>query len=148
MAHIREELFAQRRFRQLLVGFLTLSIFLGLIIVPVEAGRGYFRTLEDGLWWASVTVTGVGYGDLVPVTTLGRLIGVLLQLTGVGMLGLMIGIVSDKLNHRQERIFWKREFNQFDELHERLDRMERQMKYLVREEAERSKDPSDSTPQG
>jgi hypothetical protein len=136
MSQLRQEIFAQRRFRQLLLGLLTFSVLLGLLIVPLEAGQGYFQSFEDGLWWASTTVTGVGYGDLVPVTRLGRLVGVLLQITGVGMLGLMIGIVSDKLSQRQERIYWKREFNQFDELHDRLDRIESQVSYLVREHAQ------------
>lgn len=138
MSHLRQEIFAQRRFRQLLLGLLTFSVLLGLVIVPLESGHGYFQSFEDGLWWASTTVTGVGYGDLVPVTRLGRLVGVLLQITGVGMLGLMIGIVSDLLSQRQERIYWKREFNQFDELHDRLDRLESQVSYLVREQAQGS----------
>lgn len=136
MSRLREEIFAQRRFRQLLGAFVTIAILLGVVIVPIESGKGYFRTLEDGLWWASTTVTGVGYGDLVPVTTLGRLIGVTLQVMGVGMLGLMIGLVSDLLNKRQEKLYWKREFNQFDELHDRLERMNSKLEYLVREQAE------------
>lgn len=140
MSHLRQELFAQRRFRQLLVALATLSFALGLLIVPVEAGSGQFTGYEDGLWWAVVTVTGVGYGDLVPVTRLGRLIGVVLQVTSVGMLGLLIGIVSDKLSQRQEKLYWKREFNQFDELHDRLDGMDRQLKYLVRSEYESTGD--------
>lgn len=147
MSHLREEIFAQRRFRQLLVALATLSFVLGIVIVPVEAGSGQFRGIEDGLWWAVVTVTGVGYGDLVPVTRLGRLIGVVLQVTSVGMLGLLIGIVSDMLSQRQEKLYWKREFNQFDELHDRLESMDRQLKYLVRSEYESTGEaPPDSKP--
>lgn len=144
MPHLRYEVFAQRRFRQLLVIFMTLSFLLGLLIVPIEQGQGYFKTWGDGLWWSATTVTGVGYGDLVPVTKWGRVIGVILQATGVAMLGLMIGIVTDLLSRRQENMFWKREFNQFDEIHDRLDRIERQLHYVVRSHVaiDESSDPA------
>lgn len=136
MSHLRNELFAQRRFRQLFFGLFTLSVALGILIIPVEAGQGSISSIEEGLWWASTTVTGVGYGDFVPVTPFGRLIGVMLQVIGVGMLGIMIGIVNHQLSQRQEKLFWKREFNQFDELHDRLGKIERQLLFLVREQAE------------
>ncbi|WP_457807567.1 ion transporter [Kushneria sp. EE4] len=45
------------------------------------------ETAEDALWWAIVTVTTVGYGDFYPVTTLGRVVAVLLMIGGVGLFG-------------------------------------------------------------
>ncbi|OUR66348.1 ion transporter, partial [Bermanella sp. 47_1433_sub80_T6] len=39
----------------------------------------------DGIWWAWVTVTTVGYGDIVPVSTAGRIFGALLILMGIGL---------------------------------------------------------------
>jgi voltage-gated potassium channel len=41
------------------------------------------KTFFDGLWWAFCTVTTVGYGDVTPVTTLGRLIGICMMIGGV-----------------------------------------------------------------
>jgi voltage-gated potassium channel len=53
-----------------------------------------FATFGDSLWWAVVTLTTVGYGDIVPETTVGRLIGVMIMVTGVGILGVLAGSLA------------------------------------------------------
>lgn len=45
------------------------------------------KNFPDALWWSVVTVTTVGYGDLVPVTTSGRAIAIALMLGGIGIFG-------------------------------------------------------------
>lgn len=131
---VRDEVFAQRRFRQLGITLVLLAVVIGLVIVPIESGNGYFYTVEDGLWWAVTTVTSVGYGDLVPVTTVGRLLGAVLQLMGVASLGLIVGITSQILSRRQEELFWSREFERFNQIEKRLDTIERHLQYLIRAE--------------
>lgn len=54
-------------------------------------------SLGDGVWWALVTTTTVGYGDIVPVTTLGRVIGGVLMVAGLFNLALFAGIVGNTL---------------------------------------------------
>lgn len=58
------------------------SIFIGSV------GISYFEKMDfvDGLWWSFVTTTTVGYGDLSPVTTPGRIIAVILMIIGIGLL--------------------------------------------------------------
>jgi voltage-gated potassium channel len=51
----------------------------------------------DALWWAVVTITTVGYGDKYPVTTLGRLTGVAVMITGVGIIGALASILASIL---------------------------------------------------
>ena len=51
----------------------------------------------DALWWSAVTITTVGYGDYYPVTTLGRLTGVLVMLAGVGIIGALASILASLL---------------------------------------------------
>lgn len=70
-------------------------LFSAFAILHVEqAPTSNIKTAVDALWWAYVTITTVGYGDLYPVTTAGRLIATLLLTTGVGLFGTFTGLVS------------------------------------------------------
>jgi voltage-gated potassium channel len=53
-----------------------------------------FATFGDALWWAIVTLTTVGYGDIVPETTAGRWVAVAIMITGIAVLGLLAGALS------------------------------------------------------
>lgn len=61
---------------------LSIIFMFGLLIYIVEPET--FSTLLDGIWWAIITVSTVGYGDFVPKSTLGKIIGMLLVLFGAG----------------------------------------------------------------
>ena len=53
-----------------------------------------FGSIPDAMWWAAATVSTVGYGDVVPVTPLGRIVGVFTMITGLLMLALPASIVA------------------------------------------------------
>ncbi|MBO6767553.1 MAG: ion transporter [Erythrobacter sp.] len=65
-----------------------------------------FGSIPRALWWAVITLTTVGYGDVYPVTTAGRLIGMLVAIGGVLLVALPTGIVaaafSDAMQRRRE----------------------------------------------
>jgi len=56
-----------------------------------------FKSFGDAIWWSFVTVTTVGYGDKVPITPFGRLIGIILMLTGIGVIGVASGTMATYL---------------------------------------------------
>ena len=53
-----------------------------------------FATYGDALWWAVVTLTTVGYGDIVPKTEGGRITGVMIMVTGIAVLGVLAGSLA------------------------------------------------------
>ncbi len=53
-----------------------------------------FKEISDGLWWAFVTLTTVGYGDIVPITSAGRIVGVFTMIFGIAVYSLMIANIT------------------------------------------------------
>ncbi|MDV2886086.1 potassium channel family protein [Alkalihalophilus pseudofirmus] len=71
-----------------------LATTIGLIIHFIEPD--VFPTWFDAVWWALVTVSTVGYGDFVPVTTIGRVLGIILIFSGVGFMTLFVTSLAAK----------------------------------------------------
>lgn len=65
-----------------------------MYVLEHDAQPKIFGSIPDAMWWAAETVTTVGYGDVVPVTPAGRIVGVLTMITGLVMLALPAGIVA------------------------------------------------------
>src|SRR3569833_4586181 len=57
---------------------------------------GEFKNVWDGVWWAVVTVTTVGYGDLYPKTVAGRLIGIVVMFVGIGFLSVLTAPIASR----------------------------------------------------
>ena len=62
--------------------------------VNPETGAATFATFFDALYWATVTLTTVGYGDMIPVTDLGRFVSMLSSLLGVAIIALPSGVIT------------------------------------------------------
>jgi voltage-gated potassium channel len=70
----------------------------GITVARLEAPHNEaFRTIGDGMWWAVVTLTTIGYGDKFPTTTGGRLVATVVVLFGIGMVGIVTGKVASVL---------------------------------------------------
>lgn len=82
------------------------AVIAGLIVVVASlaayqaehATNSEFATVGDALWWGIVTLTTVGYGDIVPKTPAGRFCGVAIMITGIAVLGVLAGSLASLFN--------------------------------------------------
>ena len=102
LARLARLVVASKRARQLFdrigrVAVVAVSVMTAGAVVAYYAEHPVnpeFATFGDSLWWAIVTLTTVGYGDIVPETTTGRVASVMIMLTGVAVLGLLAGTLA------------------------------------------------------
>jgi voltage-gated potassium channel len=78
------------------LGIATLLGGMSMYLVEVQYNEN-IHTAADGLWWALVTITTVGFGDIAPITSVGRIIGAFLMVAGMFTLALFAGIVGSSL---------------------------------------------------
>ena len=85
-----------RRIAVFIMFVVILQVFLGYLMVLVESSHpdSQFQSVGQGIYWAVVTMTTVGYGDVVPQTVLGRLLAAAVMLLGFGIIAIPTGIVS------------------------------------------------------
>jgi voltage-gated potassium channel len=93
-----------------LLCMMILIIISACLMFTVEnaAMPGHFESIAQAIWWAVVTLTTVGYGDVTPVTFGGKMLGIAIMLLGVGTMALPAGILaarfSEELQSRREMI--------------------------------------------
>ena len=91
------------------VGLVFFSLFclvsVGAVgILAFEKGHNeQFETFGDGIWWAVVTLTTVGYGDKFPITTGGRYLAIFIMLTGLGFFALITSFISSFIIERYRK---------------------------------------------
>jgi voltage-gated potassium channel len=80
-----------------MIAVLTIGITLagGTLVWLID--RNEFSSFGDGIWWALQTVTTVGYGDVVPSDTDGRVIGAILMLQGIGLITVVAAAITTTL---------------------------------------------------
>lgn len=88
--------------------FLVILVFVSSLMYMLEHPKQphVFSDIPSAMWWAVVTMTTLGYGDMVPSTVLGRILGACTALTGVGMIALPAGVLAsgfgEQLRKRRE----------------------------------------------
>jgi voltage-gated potassium channel len=107
----------------LLVAFSSVSV-----LVSERQPDSNIKTAEDAVWWSITTLSTVGYGDKYPVTTEGRVVGVILMVAGVSMFGCLSGIAASFFLGEQERSKseLKEVLARLDQLHAKLDALSRE----------------------
>jgi len=90
-----------------------------LLLTTVIVGGGAFSIVEDkgdwidGMWWAIVTLTTVGYGDYSPATVAGRWVAVFVMAGGIGTVAILTGILADAI--REAKIHERDETPELDD---------------------------------
>ena len=74
----------------------------GVYLIESRVQPDVFSSIPASMWWAVVTLTTVGYGDVTPVTPLGRFLGALITILGVGLAALPAGILANGLANELE----------------------------------------------
>jgi len=95
-----------RKITVFLYAVLTLVIIFGSLIYVVEGSEAGFTSIPTSMYWAIVTITTVGYGDIAPATPLGQMIAGILMITGYGVIAVPTGIYSAEIikSYKNEKI--------------------------------------------
>ena len=93
--------------RKIYIFLLFLVIFcviVGSLMFMVEGHREGFESIPQSIYWAVVTITTVGYGDVSPVTPLGKFLSVVLMLSGYSIIAVPTGIVTAEMRNKRQNL--------------------------------------------
>ena len=81
----------------------TLVVILGTIMYVIEGGLNGFTSIPRSIYWAIITLTTVGYGDIVPVTPLGQFIASAIMILGYSIIAIPTGIITAEIVSDKQR---------------------------------------------
>lgn len=117
--------FNSKRLRTILVTIIASVTIFGFVFFVTEP---QVKSFGDGMWWALVTITTVGYGDITPMTTVGRFVASALMFVGLGLVASVTAIVSVKFiqnfvdHHTNDDVLEK-----LDEMQKDLDELKKKI---------------------
>lgn len=82
----------------------SLTVILGTIMYLIEGGENGFTSIPRSIYWAVVTLTTVGYGDIAPGTTLGQIVATAIMILGYGIIAVPTGIVSAEISTQSKKL--------------------------------------------
>ena len=83
---------------------MNIVIILGSIMYLVEGEKAGYTSIPKSIYWAIVTLTTVGYGDIVPLTGLGKFLASMLMILGYGIIAVPTGIISAEMAQRRKKV--------------------------------------------
>jgi voltage-gated potassium channel len=89
----------RRKIIVFLFAMITLVVLIGALMYVIEGAAGGFGSIPVGIYWAIVTITTVGYGDVAPTTPLGRFLASAVMLLGYSIIAVPTGIISAEIGN-------------------------------------------------
>jgi voltage-gated potassium channel len=80
-----------------------ISVLLGAVMYVVESPESGFTSIPTSIYWCIVTLTTVGYGDIAPITTLGKFIASFIMILGYGIIAVPTGIVTAQIANSKNK---------------------------------------------
>lgn len=94
---------SRRKIIIFMAAVLSTIVFMGTLMYVVEGGENGFTSIPHCIYWAVVTVTTVGYGDVVPHTALGKFISSMAMLIGFAVIAVPTGIITVEMSRAGEK---------------------------------------------
>lgn len=102
---------------------------IGILICEQQDPDANIKTAGDAIWWSVATITTVGYGDVYPVTTEGRILAMVLMVSGIGLFGILSGLAASffvgtkqqSIVHEENKILAR-----LEKLEEKIDKLKRE----------------------
>lgn len=92
---------SRKKITVFLSGVMTLSVIVGTLMYLVEGEENGYTSIPVSVYWAIVTLTTVGYGDIAPHTAFGKFLASLLMVIGYGVIAVPTGIVTAEITRMQ-----------------------------------------------
>ena len=118
---------------KIIVFLLSVSIvviLVGTLMYIIEGPENGFNNIANSIYWAVITLTTVGYGNIVPVTAMGKVLASCIMILGYAIIAVPTGIVSSELtknrsSKKQDTIIAKEEviLNKIKDLEDKIDRL-------------------------
>lgn len=123
------------RFKRNVAKFINTNGFIYLMsfaVVLILMSAGVYSLAENvsygnALWWAIVTATTVGYGDISPTTAIGRGVAIVLMFVGIGLIGTITSTVTSFFTQQQADKSDEELNKKLTEINDKLDRLERKL---------------------
>lgn len=103
--YLTRSLKASSRKIMIFVGFvITIVLIMGTLMFIIEGPQHGFTSIPVGMYWAIVTLTTVGFGDITPVTPLGQFVSSIIMLLGYAIIAVPTGIVSSEMASQKRKM--------------------------------------------
>jgi len=102
----------------------------GMYYIESPNEDAQIKTMLDAFWWTIATTTTVGYGDIVPVTDLGRTVAIFYMFFGISVAGIFVSIIGARYYKRRIEPKEDQEIRYEKKILDRLDDLEKSLKEI------------------